>query len=375
MQSRYTGEYNHVPFLTPSQVQERLQQYEIEFSDRYSKKDDYYRYANRVKKTPVPVIKPWPPSSYARFNYRKEAMLHRHRNVQKPNRSRGTYHRNVHSRLGRLGKSTQGNKRNFHHGSSPSFMYPSVPLFPGEVLDVYNSQEVLMGAEIELEVSDGEEGTRDLTRDNSSPCPSDEPVVSESLPLPPSPLSQHSSSSHDNQQASLSPSCDPQQRSPFSPCTLTGSDTPGDSAKPINTRISPTPSASCTPESVFPSSGLKTDQQGTKRVNLANLSSIQSANGRKKQARSSSSKLFSNILASTDYSLDRPKHNFSHGQKTSVSDTRPLDTLPVSIPLDKVRLPAPRSRSLSKRQKKEPIAPVRIKLNGQTWQLECASKI
>ena len=87
MQSRFPGsDFNHVPFLTPSEVEERLHQFELEFADRYpcplplsgpyslscrySKKDDYYRYANRVKKAPVPVIKPWPPDTYKRFNYR-----------------------------------------------------------------------------------------------------------------------------------------------------------------------------------------------------------------------------------------------------------------------------------------------------------------
>ena len=36
MQSRFTGtDYNHVPFLTPSQVEERLHLFEMEFSDRY----------------------------------------------------------------------------------------------------------------------------------------------------------------------------------------------------------------------------------------------------------------------------------------------------------------------------------------------------
>ena len=197
-------------------------------------------------------------------------------------------------------------------------------------------------------------------------------------------LSPHSSSSHDNPLTPLSPPCDTNQRSPFSPEALTGSDTPGDSAKPAHTRTSPTPSSSCTPEAVFPSSTFRTDQQGPKRVNLANLSSIQSANGRKLKTptRSSSSKLFSNILASTDYSLDRPKQNFApHAQKTfdtsrkSVTDTSIEETIPlsVSIPLDQVRLPGPRSRSISRKQRKEPIAPVRIKLTGQTWQLESAS--
>lgn len=65
------SDYNHVPFLSPSQLSQRLLQYEQEFADRYSKRDDYYRYANRVKKAPVPVIKPWPPASYNKhFNYR-----------------------------------------------------------------------------------------------------------------------------------------------------------------------------------------------------------------------------------------------------------------------------------------------------------------
>eukprot|EP00800_Vazella_pourtalesii_P012155 TRINITY_DN2886_c1_g1_i2.p1 TRINITY_DN2886_c1_g1~~TRINITY_DN2886_c1_g1_i2.p1 ORF type:complete len:234 (-),score=47.72 TRINITY_DN2886_c1_g1_i2:64-765(-) len=231
---------------------------------------------------------------------------------------------------------------------------------------------------LELELSGGEEPPRDATGETSS-CPSDEPQPTETQAAIQS-LSPHSSSSHDNPLTPLSPPCETHQRSPFSPEALTGSE-------PVHTRTSPTPSSSCTPEPVFPSSTLKTDQQGPKRVNLANLSSIQSANGRKlnKPARSSSSKLFSNILASTDYSLDRPKQNFaSHTQKTfdparkTLTDTRPLkeetEPLSVSIPLEQVRLPGPRSRSASRKQRKEPIAPVRIKLTGQIWQLESTSK-
>ena len=203
--------------------------------------------------------------------------------------------------------------------------------------------------------------------------------------IPQSPLSQQSLSSHENPRTSLSPPCDPQQRSPFSPGTGTGSDTPGDS-KPLQTRVSSGASDPCTPEPHCPPAPLRQDQQGPTRVNLANLSSIQSANGRKlnKNSRSSSCKLICNILASTDYSLDRPKATFPQGQRATLPPSHaappetppPEETVPlnISISLEQVRVPRPRSRSVSKKQKKEPIAPVRIKLTGQTWQLESPAK-
>ena len=115
----------------------------------------------------MPVIKPWPPLSFQRFNYRKEAMLHRHRNTQRPHRTRGPYHRDVHARLGRFGKAAQGNKH--FHGPSPPFVYPPAPPGPGEVLDLYPSQEVTL----ELELSGGEEAPIDATGETSSPCLSD----------------------------------------------------------------------------------------------------------------------------------------------------------------------------------------------------------
>ena len=91
---------------------------------------------------------------------------HRHRNVQRNNRNRPPYHRDVHARLGRFGKPAQAHRPDFT-SSSPPLSSPSIGPLPGEAPDPCPSPELLAGPEIELEVSGGEEGARDLTETSS----------------------------------------------------------------------------------------------------------------------------------------------------------------------------------------------------------------